>query len=150
MDIINKIYEYYYKEIMNYCYVRLNFNQSAAEECTQEVFFALYKKSGSLNLRTNIRAWLYKAAEIEIKKYIRKNPINEDIDDYEISVEADFIENSSSSIENILNTDELELAKEYYSGEDKNIIAEKHNLSINAMYSKIKRIKKKLKDFMKL
>lgn len=148
MDIIDKIYDFYYKEIMNYCYVRLNFNQNAAEDCTQEVFLALYKKRKKINLHTNIRAWLYKAADIEVKKYIRKNPLSEDIDEYDVPFEEQFSDNASINLKDVLNTEELNFAEEYYSGENKELIADKYNMSLNALYSKIKRIKKKLQKFI--
>lgn len=63
----DEIVDKYYNEIYNYCCTKLNFNRTAAEDVTQEVFFALYKKLDRLKLSENIRIWLYRAADLEIK-----------------------------------------------------------------------------------
>lgn len=68
-EIVNK----YYSEIYNYCHTKLGYRHTAAEGVTQAAFFALYKKLNRLKLSDNIKIWLYRAADFEIKKYIRKN-----------------------------------------------------------------------------
>ena len=72
-DIYDKIVHEYQNEILNFCYSELK-NYQAAIDCTQEVFFSLFKKMKFLNLSVNIKNRLYRDAIREIKKYKRKNP----------------------------------------------------------------------------
>ena len=76
-DILIKIIEEYYQSIYNYCYAKLNFNHTNAEDSTQEVFLILMKKQKKLNLSDNIKIWLYKTADNVVKAYKRKNKIND-------------------------------------------------------------------------
>lgn len=67
-DIVKK----YYREIFNYCYVKLRYNKQDAEECTQETFMILLKKWKSLSSIDNIRGWLYRTSDNVMKNYNRK------------------------------------------------------------------------------
>lgn len=42
--VCNEIIEKYYASIYRYCFVRLDYNEYAADDCTQEVFLILLKK----------------------------------------------------------------------------------------------------------
>lgn len=76
-EIVNR----YYNVILNYCKYKLNGNKTAAEDITQEVFFVLYRKRNHLKMGDNIKLWLYRAADNQIKAYIRKNPSFQPIDE---------------------------------------------------------------------
>lgn len=141
-EIVNR----YYTVILNYCKYRLGGNMKAAEDVTQEVFFTLYRKRNSLKMGENIKLWLYRTADNEIKVYIRKNPSFLPMEDYdEIEAESDFPEIDDSAFD-CLTADELELLTDYYSGE-RELAAKKNNLNMNSMYIRIHRIKKKLKKY---
>ena len=141
-EIVNR----YYMVILNYCKYKLGGNMAAAEDVTQEVFFTLYRKRNRLKMGENIKLWLYRTADNEIKVYIRKNPSFLPIEDYEeIEAESDFPEISDSAFD-CLTADELELLINYYNGERESV-AKKNNLNMNSMYIRIHRIKKKLKKY---
>lgn len=142
-DIYEKIVREYQQEIKNFCYSRLK-NYQAAEDCTQEVFLALFRKIKLLNLSVNIRSWLYGAAEREIKAYRRKYPDTINID--EVPEQPD--EESDLSRTNIM--DELDeedkiFIDEYYGGVDRDKLAKKYGISTAAVYVRVYRIKQKLK-----
>lgn len=141
-EIVNK----YYSVIYNYCRTKLGYSRTAAEDVTQEVFFALYKKLDRLRLSDNIKIWLYKAANYEIKKYIRKNPSFVPMEECpeEISVVDDNFPSLSESDFDCLSNDEKSIIVDYYSGESKESIAKANKLTINALYIRIHRIRRKL------
>lgn len=140
-EIVNR----YYSVILNYCKYKLSGSQTAAEDVTQEVFFILYRKRNRLKMGENIKLWLYRTADNEIKTYIRKNPSFPPIDDYEeIEAEDSFPEISESAFD-CLTSDELELLDDYYSG-GREAAARKNGTNMNSLYIRIHRIKKKLAD----
>lgn len=149
-SIVKSIIEKYYQSIYNYCYSKLNFNHSSAEDCTQEVFLTLIKKQRKLNLSDNIKLWLYRTADNVIKAYRRKNKLNDEalnIDEIEISVPNDFeVTDANSSFEKI-SEEEYLLLKDYYNGEygNKEEVAHKHNMTLTQLYKRIHNIKSKLK-----
>ena len=67
-EIVNR----YYHVILNYCKYKLNGNYAAAEDVTQEVFLTLYRKINRLKISENIKLWLYRTADNNVKTYIRK------------------------------------------------------------------------------
>lgn len=141
-EIVNR----YYTVILNYCKYRLGSNITAAEDVTQEVFFTLYRKRNRLKMGENIKLWLYRTADNEIKVYIRKNPSFLPMEDYdEIEAESDFPE-IDDSVFDCLTSDELKLLTDYYS-EERELAAKKNNLNMNSLYIRIHRIKKKLKKY---
>jgi|GEM_PF-748352 RNA polymerase sigma factor, sigma-70 family len=62
--------ERHYTEILAYCRYHLNFDNSAAEECTQEVFTAFFEHTTYSGIY-NPRAWLYRTADNYINQYKR-------------------------------------------------------------------------------
>lgn len=140
-EIVNR----YYNVILNYCKYKLNGCQTAAEDVTQEVFFILYRKRNRLKMGDNIKLWLYRTADNEIRTYIRKNPSFTSIENYdEIEAENDLPE-ITESVFDCLTPDELALLTDYYSGECK-AAAKKNNINMNSLYIRIHRIKKKLAE----
>ena len=141
-EIVNR----YYTVILNYCKYKLCGSLTAAEDVTQEVFFTLYRKRNRLKMGENIKLWLYRTADNEIKVYIRKNPSFLPMEDYEeIEAESDFPEIVDSAFD-CLTADELELLTDYYSGEREEV-ANKNALNMNSLYIRVHRIKKKLEKY---
>lgn len=67
--LCNEIIEKYYASIYRYCFVRLDYNEYAADDCTQEVFLILLKNSTSLIFQiTSERG--YMKQQIELLKHI--------------------------------------------------------------------------------
>lgn len=140
-EIVNR----YYSVILNYCKYKLCGSLTAAEDVTQEVFFILYRKRNRLKMGENIKLWLYRTADNEIKTYIRKNPSFTPIDDYdEIEAESSFPE-ITESVFDCLTTDELAMLTDYYSDE-REAAAKKSGTNMNGLYIRIHRIKKKLAE----
>lgn len=149
-SIVKSIIEKYYQSIYNYCYSKLNFKHTSAEDCTQEVFLTLIKKQKKLNLSDNIKLWLYRTADNVIKAYRRKNKLNDEvlnIEEVRISVQNDFeVTNSNGLYEKISEEDYL-LLEAYYNGGygDKEEVARKFNMTLSQLYKRIYNIKSKLK-----
>ena len=136
----------YRNELLRFCISQMHRGRAAAEDVVQEVFLALYRKK-SIDLNDNIRAWLYETARRKIKEYNRKNPEFEDIT--AICEKPDPIHSPpDESILDILSDEERELIECYYSGKDRDRIASEQGTTVNALYSKIKRIKHKLSSEM--
>lgn len=141
-EIVNR----YYTVILNYCKYKLCGSLTAAEDITQEVFFTLYRKRNRLKMGENIKLWLYRTADNEIRAYIRKNPSFLPMENYEeIEAESDFPEIDDSAFD-CLTADELELLTDYYS-EEHEAVANKNALNMNSLYIRVHRIKKKLAKY---
>ena len=146
-EIYEDIMRKHYDNVLHYCNARLNGNVQAAKDCTQEVFLILYQKMNKLNLSLNIQGWLYQTADREIKAYIRKHPMTVDIDEVPEQVdETAFI--GDVNILDELTEEERQLTVEYYSGEDKNVIAQRNGITLSALYSRIRNIKQKLRKLL--
>ena len=142
----DEIVDKYYNEIYNYCCTKLNFSRTAAEDVTQGVFFALYKKLDRLKLSENIRIWLYRAADLEIKNYIRHNPSFVSLEECSDEISAapiDFPFLSDNDLDCLSDKDKA-IISDYYNGEDKESIAKANEMTLNALYIHIHRIRKKL------
>ncbi len=139
-EIVNR----YYQVILNYCKSKMSGNKSSAEDVTQEVFLTLYQKINNLKLSENMKIWLYRTADNKIKTYIRNNPSFLSINDcWDITHEDDYPSFSECDFD-CLNSEEKDLLIEYYSGESREDIAKIHQHSMNTLYIRIYRIKKKL------
>jgi len=138
------VYKKYYIKIFSYCSAKLK-DTKLAEECTQDVFLAFSRKMHKINLMTNIEAWLYKAAQYQIKTYCKKKRNEISFETLEENELTTYDSDSSDIFDNILNDDEIKTLTDFYvSGEKIDKIAENNNLSIKAAYQKIRRIKQKI------
>ena len=141
----NQILSRHYTEILLYCCAHLYGDTYAAEDCAQEVFLALYRKLDSLDLKKDIRPWLYAAADREIMAYRRRHPETVDIDDIpEPAVIPDFTEAQAETVLDHLPAKDRQLLEAYYSGADRLRLAKKLGISANALYLRIRRIRKRL------
>ena len=146
-EIYDDLVRKHYDNVLHYCNARLHGDVQAAKDCTQEVFLILYQKMNKLNLSMNIQGWLYRTADREVKTYIRKHPLTVDIDELPEQADVSAVIGDTSILDE-LTEDEKQLAIEYYSGEDKNTIAERNGLTLIALYSRIRNIKQKLKKLL--
>lgn len=62
--------ENYYNTLFNYCNYHLNFDELAAEDCTQSTYEAYYKYIHIHNI-ADTKAWLFRTADNFIKRYKR-------------------------------------------------------------------------------
>lgn len=150
-NLCSIIAEKYYKEIYSYCYVKLNFDENAAKDCTQDVFLILIKKKYKLDLSGNIRYWLYKTADKVIKHYWRKEKKQKNrisIDDIEIIDDGGFPTLERDQKLDCLTDEEYKIICEYYNSEygKRNELARKYGMTIYELYKEIDRIKKKIKS----
>lgn len=141
--LYEKIVSDYHESLIRYCMARMHRGYTEAEDVVQEVFLALYFKE-DINVNDNIKIWLYKTANYKIQKYLSKNPWFEDISEIVDLPEKEITE-TEDDIFDLLSDSELDLIKNYYYGADKEQLAIQHGMSVNALYSKIKRLKKRLK-----
>jgi RNA polymerase sigma factor (sigma-70 family) len=145
----DEIVEQYYRAIYNYCQVRLG-DESATEDCTQEVFLTLYKKMDKLRLSENIRAWLYRTADNVIKNYRRKNRKIISLDDKEVEqLSSEDVYEVDNPFDGFISAEDVELLKAYYiDGESALRISRRTKKSEAAIFQRIHRIKMKLKKYM--
>lgn len=140
-SVIDSIIAEHYKSVFKYCSKHLHDDVYAAEDCTQEIFLILYEKVNSLDMKKDIRPWLYRTASHVIKTYIRKHPEMVDIDSIpDIAEETELHESALD----VLSEDELMLIESYYGDKDKSLIAKEKGITLKSLYLKIARIKGKL------
>ena len=70
-DRFDEIVDTYKQEIFNYCFRKLSQNTFLAEEVFDDIFVHLYSKMDHLILGKNIRAYLYRTADLKIKEKLR-------------------------------------------------------------------------------
>ena len=143
----DEIVKQYYNSIYRYCCVRLS-NESDAYDCTQEVFIILYQKMDKLKISENIRAWLYRTADNVMRNHKRKNNKYISLEDIpEITVETDF--SVETPLNDVISEDEYQLLKAYYVDKESiDQIAEKLEISKDAAFKRIYRIKARVAKYM--
>ena len=148
-NIYDEIVATYYNEIKYYCLKKTN-NKADAEDCAQDVFFMLWQKRKKIDFGSNIKAWLYRAADNIIKDCLRKKAKHPDlslaeVEDEPVSDEEAVIKAKLDDALEFLKPDEHELITDYYvkkKSADK--LAKYFNISKNAFYQRISRIKDKI------
>ena len=130
---LERIIADYYEILIRYCMARMHRGYSEAEDVVQEVFLVKNKDGKDKKLNN------------KIMKYLSKNPWFEDITEIVDLPEQEITEPEDNIFE-LLSDSELDLLKNYYYGADKEKLASQNGLSVNALYSKVKRIKKRLKE----
>lgn len=147
-----KIIGEYYREIYNYCFAKLRYDHHAAEDCTQDVFVTFFSKHEKLDTTTNIRIWLYRTADNIIKAFLRKSGVNTvSLDDELVQMIPDPTpsqDEESSGLLDCLTDEERKIVQVYYSSDfgDKKKAAASLGMSLPALYQRIHKIKKKLKN----
>lgn len=146
IDEYEILFKKYYRQIYNYCRVKLRHEQSASD-CVQEVFLILYKKLEKVDLTENTVIWLYRTADKVISKYLKKHSSDISLDSLDEPIEDKraFISDSYEVIDTYVTKDELSLLEKYYlHGETIREIAEKSAVSEAAIYKRIERLKSRL------
>ncbi len=148
--MIEEIVKMYYDAILKYCRAALNGDTAAAEDVTQEVFLALHKKMKILTIDKNIKLWLYRAADFEIKKYIHKHPSHLSLDELpeEMLHDTDNYRTIGDDSLSCLTDDEKKLLSDYYSYEDRQEVAKKYNIRLSALYVRVYRIRQRIADYL--
>lgn len=82
---LEKAYDLYAKSIEKFCFVRLGEAAGMTEDCVQEAFLIYYNKLLGGETFENVRAFLYKTADIMVRrakeKYYKNAERHKDIDD---------------------------------------------------------------------
>ena len=145
---LEKIASEYYAEILRYCKIKLNDDLQGAEDCTQDVFLLLVKKAAELDLKQNIRGWLYASADRIIKEYLKDKKKREEL----IAGDLESISNLPAEPEvhhpelDVLSAGEQDLLYNYYSmtASEREQLAREMNISLNTLYKRIHDIKEKI------
>lgn len=64
----DRVYQLYSLELYRFCLSKLNYDESFAQDCTQEAFLVLYKRMKQGERFENPRAFLYKTAYNFVKR----------------------------------------------------------------------------------
>ena len=147
--LLEKIVSENYESILRYCIIRLSNDSFTAEDCTQDVFLLLVRKSGELNLKQNIRGWLYAAADRVIKEHLKsKAKLGEYITDtLESAAEIPAETVERSGVFDSLTDEEYNLLKRYYSEKsEREQLANELGISLNTLYKRIHDIKLKIRN----
>ena len=129
--------------------MKLHDNLLAAEDCTQDVFYLLIKKSGELDLKHNIRGWLYATADRLVKEYQKQKAKRDQFQSYESEmVEQPVEEETHYPIFDVLTKEEYDLISRYYSldKDEREELAHSLGISVNALYKRIHDIKQKVRN----
>lgn len=158
IEEIMKDYTNYIYTIIRNTYIK--FSNEDIEEISLDVFLTLWNNQNKLDINKDMSAYIAGITKNLIKKKLRKNIINDNIEDYEEELidtnNVEFV--FSKNEKNKLIFDELtkmkiedrEIFIEYYYGE-KNIkeISKIFNISESKVKSKLFRIRKKIKKILK-
>ncbi|MBR3970257.1 MAG: sigma-70 family RNA polymerase sigma factor [Ruminococcus sp.] len=151
IDEYEILFKKYYRQIFNYCRVKLR-SEHSSFDCVQEVFWILYQKIDKVDVTENILIWLYRTADKVISRYIKKNSKDLSLDslDEDIEDKREMFNESYEIIDTIVSKEELSLLENYYlEGVAIREIAEKASVSEAAIYKRIERIKAKITRYGK-
>ena len=143
---IDVIIEKHYQSVYYYCAARLR-DREAAQDCTQEVFLALVKKHKQLKDLEDIRPWLYRAADLAMLEYRRKNaryvPVaDEDLERLCETIMPDFAEDC---LRDLLTEEEYSLIWAYsMQGLSMRELAKQRAVSEDAVKQRISRIRRRI------
>lgn len=155
-------FEKFYKELVVYAHSFL-FDQQASEDLVQDVFIYIWENSHKLEIKTTLRAYLYKSVQNRCYNYLKSLKVEVDIDvvnlNAYISSEHDFdiLNNQEKMIiynqvlkivdqfpERMKQVFKLKYLQNYKYSE----IAEELNISINSVKTQLKRAKFKLNELI--
>lgn len=149
-DLCSILVETYYDAIYRYCYATLQFDEQAAQDCTQETFYLLVRKKTVLNLHGNMKVRLYKTADRVMRNYMRREQHCRKqipLDELEIPDPSGAPDAEHETLCDRLSADEYDLLLAYYGTEHgaREQVSAKFGLSVRALYKKIDRIRHKLR-----
>lgn len=145
---LEQITNKYYAEILRYCQYKLQNDSFGADDCTQEVFLLLVRKADELNLKQNIRGWLYAVADRMILKYIKDKQKREELiaGDLESVSDVPAEQETHRREFDVLSDAEYAILKKYYftDAAGREQLARELNISMNALYQRIYNITQKV------
>lgn len=162
-SVIEDITNRYYDDIYKFSVSRVQ-DKDAAADITHESFLALFKKADSIE-DINVRAWLYKTAEFEVKAHLKKrkraerNRSFEDCEDIEVYDELEetlseeefeeLLNKAQKKILSILNEEEKSLfIKLYMEKKNVTVVSDELGLTKDNLYVKSHRVRKKSKEII--
>lgn len=80
MEDINELYNMYAKDIYKFI-ISLTLNHEAAEDIMQNTFISAIKSINTFKGHSTVKTWLIGIAKNEYYTYLRKSPININLDD---------------------------------------------------------------------
>lgn len=153
------------KDFSNYVYTiirksYINLSNEDTEEIVLDVFFTVWKNQEKLCISKNMSAYIAGITKNLILKKYRNIKLNENINDYEeqliqtSNIELYFIEKENTrniieEIKNLKEQDRLLFIQYYYEEKSIKEIADYYNMTQAKVKSKLFRIRKKLKKFLK-
>lgn len=88
-DSFEELFNLYYESLCNFAYLFVQ-DKNVAEEAVSDVFISIWQKRKSINIKKNLRAYLYKSTKNAALFYTRKHKINiVNIDDINVGNEFD-------------------------------------------------------------
>ena len=143
----------HYRSIFLYCFSLLNGDEAAAEDCTQDVFLLLVRKTNQneLDYSKNIRGWLYAAAQRICRDYLKRQTKQKEAVPFSLDeikeLPAPDEDNEADLVFDALTEDEYQLLTTYYTEQygKRMQLARSLELTPAQLSKKISAIRKKLK-----
>lgn len=145
----DEIAKLYYQSIYNYCRVRLG-DDYVAQDCTQETFLVLYRKTDKLDFTDNIRAWLYRTADNIMKNYRKSVSESVSFDSETVmNITAEDTYCEDEPFEKLLTAEEVGiLSAHYIDGFDIKTLSDRSGRSAEAIYKQFQRLKVKILKYI--
>ena len=164
-DEFNQIYQKYHKTVWRVCYGGVFCHQQTAEEMTDDVFMVLLNKSERVE-PDKYESYLVSVAERKVKEARRahvRRPPSADVDEYaeilpdnepdmveQILLQKMEAEDLTEEVLSQLKPEDQELIRQIREdGLSRTELAEKHQVSLNALYTKISRLRNRVKKLIK-
>ena len=154
--LILKIRDEMYEEIAWYIWNHCH-DEEMAKDILQEIFLEVCRNVEKLAVHECYRGWVYKTAKYKLMKMKaldseqkkRQMPL-EDIENMEFSSEDEHDFLVFNEYSHILSSEKIELLKDYYyTGKTIEDIAEEKGKTTGAVKMQLKRIREKIKNFLK-
>ena len=110
MQSMDEIYQQYAQTVYKYLISKIH-NEDLAEELTQETFCQAIKSINHFDGKCKISTWLCAIAKNLYLAHLRKNPVHEDVDEVDVSVD-------SAENEALENLGKMELMKKLHELEE--------------------------------
>ena len=160
-DEFTLIYQKYFKMVRDICYSGVFFNQEIAEELTDDVFMVLLNKSDHVE-PDKYESYLVSVAKKKVKEARRahvRRPPSADVDEFaeilpddepdmieQILLQKIEAEDLTEEVLSYLDPEDQELIRQIREdGLSRTELAEKHHVSPNALYTKISRLRNRVR-----
>jgi RNA polymerase sigma-70 factor, ECF subfamily len=94
------LYKRYAKEMLNFFYFTLHYDNEKAEDFVHDLFVRIIEKNHTFDRDKNFKPWIYRIASNMCKNEFRSNKVVQKYNDYVIQTSEDIISDNES--ENIL------------------------------------------------